>query len=154
MLTKPICIVMFLFTGLQLLAQQERSFHQNFTAEKYASVSINIPQEVTVEHWAGNTILTELSVEIYDVTPAVFKHFINEDRYSFTLEENGETAATIKYTVENRQPIRTREGEVYEFIRIRLLVPETFDISDPTKIVRQLEVEDAYVEPNDGTSEG
>lgn len=117
-------------------AQLSKVLHQSFEIGDVKTVSLNLVGEYEIEKWAGNTILTETSIEIYDAKPGIFNHFIKEGRYEIIADVQEATAALTSKDSE-RKSIRTKKGECYEFIKLKIFVPDDFNIDDPINLVRQ-----------------
>lgn len=133
-------LIIALLSTQTVNAQLSKVIHQTFDIDEAASVSINLYGEYEIEKWPGNTIMTETSIQIYDATPSILKHFIKAGRYEVEGEgDNDSYHLSSKDT--QRKAIRTKRGECYEFIKLRIFVPEDFDIVDQKKLVRVVEEE-------------
>ncbi|MEM9824227.1 MAG: hypothetical protein AAF985_24290 [Bacteroidota bacterium] len=117
-------------------AQLSQVLHQTFELDEIDAVSLNIVGEYEIEKWAGNTIMTETSVQIYDASPSIFKHFVREGRYEI-LGESADAGFKLSSKDVERKTIRTKRGDCYEFIKIRIFVPEDFDLVDNKNLVRR-----------------
>ena len=119
-------------------AQLTKVLHQTFEIDSVEKITLSLVGEYEVEKWAGNTILTETKIEIYDATKGIFKFFIEEKgRYDIVAEIDGMNA-TIFSNDSERRTIKNKETdkECYEFIRLKIFVPEDFNIDDPINLIR------------------
>ncbi len=121
-------------------AQLSQVIHQTFDIDEATSISLNLVGEYEIEKWPGNTIMTETSVQIYDATPSILKHFISAGRYEI-LGESTDDSYGLTAKDSERKAIQTRRGDCYEFIKMRVFVPEDFDVVDQKNLVRVIEEE-------------
>ena len=126
----------FLVISQLATAQLSKVLHQSFEIGDVKTVSLNLVGEYEIEKWAGNTILTETSIEIYDAKPGIFNHFVKEGRYEIIADVQ-EATATLTSKDRERKSIRTKKGECYEFIKLKIFVPDDFNIDDSINLVRQ-----------------
>ncbi|MEO1517814.1 MAG: hypothetical protein AAFV95_22530 [Bacteroidota bacterium] len=138
----------FLILGLSLLlfssasAQLSKTLHQNFELEGFANLQLDLEGEYQIEKWAGNTILTETIVEIFDATPAIFKHFIEAGRYEMEGLADEKTFQITSKDSE-RRPIRSKGGECYEFVKIRIFIPDDFEPDGEHRFTRPIKEDEA-----------
>ena len=123
-------IVLFftlLFSTFSLSAQLEKTIHQTFDVADFDAISIDLIGDTTkIVAWAGNTILTETKVKLYDASKSILTHFMEkEQRYAIQSDSIGQELKLVSVHTE-RKPIRTRSGECPEYINIRVFVPEDF----------------------------
>lgn len=121
-------------------AQLEKTIHQTFFIDDASSISVDlIGDSISIVPWAGNTILTETKVELYDASPSILAHFLEkEQRYAIEADT---TTSTLKLFSVNqeRKPIRTRTGECPEIVQIRVFYPDNFAKEGDTKLVKKEE---------------
>lgn len=121
--------ISFLFSFLFLFnlchAQLEESIHQSFEIDEINSISINLKGDVAIQTWAGNTILTETKVKLYDASPGILNHFVKLGRYEIEAKP---TSSNIYLTSKDiiRRPIRTKKGECYEEVKVQVFLPDDF----------------------------
>ncbi|MEM9917849.1 MAG: hypothetical protein AAF990_07125 [Bacteroidota bacterium] len=130
-----------LFLISSSFAQLSKTLHQNFPLEGFAELQVDVfGGQYEVEKWAGNTILTETVIEIFDASPAIFKHFLEAGRYEL---EGLADEKSFKLTSKDmqRKPIRSKNGECYEFVKIRLYIPEDFESAGENTYSRPIEEE-------------
>lgn len=119
-------------------AQLTKVLHQTFEIDSVDKVTLNLVGEYELEKWAGNNILTETKIEIYNTTPGTFKFLIKEKgRYDIVAEINGITGSLFSYDSE-RRAIKNKETgkECYEIIKVKIFVPDDFNIDDPVNLIR------------------
>ena len=117
-----------LTVSLSLSAQLEKTIHQTFDVADFNSISIDLIGDSTkVVSWAGNSILTETNVKLYDASTSILTHFMEkEQRYEIQADANGSDLRLTSVKKE-RKPIRTKNGECPENVTIRIFVPEDFE---------------------------
>ena len=122
-------IAMFLCFAVESInAQLTRTFHHSFEIDSIDNMALNLEGEYEISFWAGNTVLTETNVELYDASPNIFKHFIKVGRYNLEFAENGKNGV-VKHTQLNRKPIYTKEGQCWEVVKLKIFVPDSFEKS-------------------------
>ena len=132
-----------LLTALSILfftqlsqAQIEKVVHQTFDLGDNKSISLGIVGEVQVVPWAGNTIMTETRIEIYDASPSIFNHFLEvERRYEIEADTTGNQFKLYSFDQE-RKAIKTKNGTCPEIVEIKVYVPEEFHQQDELTLVR------------------
>lgn len=115
----------YFFSVFQTSAQV---IHQSFDMgeRKSITVSIDIPYEV--ETWPGNTILTETKVQMENISPSILKHFIKQGRYEI-VEQASDNSIELKLKELDRRPIRTKNGDAVETIKMKIFVPENCSVN-------------------------
>jgi len=137
-------IVFFSFFVAQIAsAQLSKVLHQTFEIDSVKNLTINLVGEYKLEKWAGNSILTETKIEIYNTTAGTFKYLIEEKkRYEIVAEINGMTA--ILFSFDSKRPaIKNKKigEECLEIIKVKIFVPDDFNLDDPVNLVRMTEPE-------------
>ena len=118
-------------------AQLEKNIHKTFSVDSIHNLTLNFSGEVKIEKWAGNMILTETNVKLYDAGSPVLKYFIEKGRYDLALTKNG-AEGELASIDQRLAPIRTKNGECYEIVTIKLLVPEEFEMSNDNLLIRKM----------------
>ena len=107
-------------------AQVEETIHQTFELDDVKAVKLEIPGEYEIIPWASSSILTETHVKLYQASPAILKHFVEEaKRYSFKLELN-EGTAILKAEDMEREPIKIRGITLTEVVIQKIYLPDNF----------------------------
>ena len=129
-----------LFTS-DLSAQVRKILHQSFEIESTNTVNLDLAGEYEIVHWAGNAILVETSIELYSASRAIFEAFKEDGRYEVEAETNNDQ--TILQSIDKeRRPIRNKnKEECFEIIKVRVLIPEDFDVQDQKTLIRKTPVE-------------
>lgn len=144
----PLLSAMLLFAATAN-AQLQKILHQSFDIEEVTAISLDLHGEYEIEKWAGNTILTETHVQIYDATPSILRFFVENGRYDIEGSFSNETSFAMVSKDKVRKSLKTKEGECYEFIKVRILVPEDFTILDQKQLVKNTEQEELPVTSKD-----
>ena len=135
---KHFLLITLMFCAIApVAAQLEKTIHQTFELDERNSITIDlISDSTTVVPWAGNTILTETKVRLYDASPSILTHFMEkEQRYAIEMDTSGQTL--LLYSVKKeRKPISTRSGDCPEHVNIRVFVPEEFEKQTGNNFVR------------------
>ncbi len=124
-------------------AQLSKVIHQTFEIDSIDNLTINLVGEYELVKWAGNTILTETKVEIYNTTVGIFKFFIEEKkRYEIVADLNGANGTLFSFDSKRPTIKNNKTGEEsYEMIKVKIFVPDDFNLEDPVNLVRMTEPE-------------
>jgi hypothetical protein len=129
------------FFTINLDAQVRKILHQSFEIESSNTVSFDLAGEYEFVKWAGNAILVESSIELYSASRAIFNAFKEEGRYDVQSEVTGDVI-TLRSTDKERLPIRNKDKEeCFEIVKVRVLIPEDFEIQDQNTIIRKTPIE-------------
>jgi hypothetical protein len=109
-----------------LWAQNEKVIHQTFDLNGITQLTIDLVGEVEVELWAGDNALAETKIQIWDAPPHVLKFFIEEKKRYEVLEVRNGEAMSLSANDPIRDPIRYKGNTCFETIRLRLLIPDSF----------------------------
>lgn len=129
--------IIFLFTLVTIgaKAQLARTFHQSFDMGEIKKVAMMLRDSLEVQPWAGNTVMTETTVEMENAEPAFLDGLIKEGRYQLKAEKKGDgMIINPLYTKKNK--IKTKTGiEIFEKVRVRIYVPEVAQVVNIDGIV-------------------
>ena len=124
-----LCTLIYLFCSVpNSHAQFEKVIHQSFELGDRKDITLDIALPYEVETWAGNTILTETKVQLFNIPQSILGHFIKMGRYEI-VEASNETSINLKLKEVDRRPIRTKNGECIEKVNIRIFVPEDCQVT-------------------------
>lgn len=127
--------------SLDLQAQVRKILHQSFEIESSNSVSLDLTGEYEIVEWAGNAILVESSIELYSASRAIFEAFKEDGRYDVEAEAAGDQT-TLRSVDKVRRPIRNKKKEeCFEIIKVRILIPEDFEVKDQKTLIRTEPIE-------------
>ena len=115
-------------------AQLEKILHATYEVDSLETISLEIAGEYVIEKWAGNMILAETTVKLYDGSKNILKHFIDNGRYDLVLSMEGKNAK-LSSSITRNNPIRTKNGECYELTFTKLLVPEDYRVENNNMLV-------------------
>ncbi|HFA51103.1 MAG TPA: hypothetical protein ENJ95_18985 [Bacteroidetes bacterium] len=138
-MTKKIFFSAFFSFCLATLSfsQLEKTIHQTFDVSQSNAISFDLVSDSTViVPWAGNNVLTETKIELYDASPSILKHFIEKDQRYAIQADSTSGVFRLSSVKMKREPIRTKNGECYENVQIRLFVPDDFELQGKNKLVR------------------
>lgn len=117
-------------------AQVKKIVHQSFEIEGIDNVKLDLAGDYEVVTWAGNSILIETNIELYSASRDIYNHFKKEGRYDVEADTST-NLIVLKSLDKERKPIKTSKGECFEIVRVRILIPEDFNILDKTSLVRK-----------------
>jgi len=113
-----------LAVGLQ--AQFARTLHSSIEVGEAGEILIDIAGDVVVEPWAGNTVLVETQVKMYNASKGIFVYYVETaGRYDVVHELSGSRLRV--YSMDGqRKPIQSKRGLSTEEVRTRVFIPSNF----------------------------
>ncbi len=143
---KPFIIAFLVFCSSSVIqAQVKKILHQSFEIEEVDNIKLNLAGEYEIVTWAGNSILIETNIELYSASRDIYNFFKEKGRYDVEADTSGSVIHLNSVDME-RKPIRTKKGECFEIIRVRVLIPEDFNIIDQLTLARK---EPSPIDTND-----
>lgn len=127
MKTYGMAFLFLLIGSLSLSAQLKHTQHQTFQLDSINQVQINLVDPFTVETWAGNQLMTETQVQLYQASESVLQFFLKNDRYSIVTDSAATNMMSLLSKDTERKRIRTKFGECEERIAVRIFVPKNFE---------------------------
>lgn len=106
-------------------AQMERTIYQVFPADSVPTIAIDIPGTYEIVAWAGDNIMTETKIQVWNASPDIVKFLIENGRYQLAADKK-EQALTIEAKLKERKPIKTPRGECTEIITLKIFVPDMY----------------------------
>ncbi|MFN0216347.1 MAG: hypothetical protein ACKVT2_18970 [Saprospiraceae bacterium] len=135
---QPLLLSLFflLAAGNIVQAQMERTMYQVFEVDSAQTVQFEVAEkdEYDVLPWAGNSILLETNIKIWDASREILGQLIKDGRYDFTTDSTvAPNAKQVKIFTKNsnRKPLKRLDGQkCLEIVVTKIFVPDTFYISD------------------------
>ena len=135
----PLFLLLFLVVSYSADAQLVKTIHQTFSLDEAASVNLDLQGDVEIETWAGNAVMTETKIELYDATPAVLKYFVEElGRYEIEAQAQGEGLALVSKD-KTRRSIQYKGQQCYETTKTKVFVPDTYEVVSDTQLRKKAE---------------
>ena len=107
--------------------QFSKTVHHTFEADDARVIAIELAGSVSVEPWAGNTVLVQTDIRLYNASKGIFTYFVEQvGRYEVLSSLTGETLNIVSKDPE-RDVILSKSGEVVEEIIVKVLVPDDFE---------------------------
>jgi len=130
-----------LLTSLLLLvfnniaqAQMERTMYQVFEVDSAQTVHFEVAGEYDVLPWAGNSILVETNVQIWEASREILAELIKIGRYDLVADSSTvPNPKQVRIFTKNleRKPIKRLDGQkCLEIAVTKIFVPDTFYISE------------------------
>lgn len=107
-------------------AQLKHIQHETFLLDTLDQVHINVVDPFVVEHWAGNRVMTETQVQLYQASENVLEFFRKQGRYNIQQDTSRKDALVLFSQDTERKPLRTKHGDCEERIKVRIFLPENF----------------------------
>ncbi len=108
----------------------KRTIYEAFEVDSAAAVLLDLVgfTDIEVTAWAGNTVLTEVNIEVWDASPEIVDFFVEQGRYKFAVERKGEEVH-VASQVRERKVIKTKlsgPSGCQERINLRVFVPDNY----------------------------
>lgn len=136
---------LFLFGASLAHAQMERTMYQVFEVDSAQVVNLDVAGEYEILAWAGNSILVETNVQIWEASREILTHLIKSGRYDLTTDSSAAPNATeIRIFTKNleRKPIKRLDGQkCLEIAVTKIFIPDTFIASEDRKQLTRKEKE-------------
>ena len=111
-------------------AQMERTVYQVFEVDSIQTVTLDIVGFTYPElHvWAGNSILTEANIQVWDASPEIVSYLIEKGRYAFESEKTAD-ALRVFTKIRKREDIKLpgMQKKCVEQTTIKVFVPDIYD---------------------------
>ncbi len=130
-------LALALFLASYSYGQLEKTLHQTFALDEKTMVNFDLYGEYTLVPWAGNNILVETKIQLYNSSASILKHFIEKDlRYQVDADTSAKQTLRLVSHDKKRATLRTRAGvESTEIVETRVFVPENYVIRDDKTLV-------------------
>lgn len=130
-------ITALLLNALPGQAQMERTMYQVFEIDSAQTVNLDVVGVYEIHTWAGNSILVEANIQIWDASPEILGFLIKEGRYDLTTDSTAApNAKEIRIFTKNkeRKPIKRPDGQkCLEIATTKIFIPDVFLVSEDKK---------------------
>ena len=131
-------LILCLGFGASASAQFSKTVHHTFPAEGISAISIDIAGNVAVESWAGDAVLVQTDIRLFNASKGIFTYLVEQsNRYGVEALVSGQSMA-VASTQKQRDPIMTKKGQCTEEINVKVLVPKSFTGSGTGPYTREL----------------
>ncbi len=124
-------------------AQMERTMYQVFNVDSAKTISLDIVGIYEIHTWAGNSILIENNIQIWDASREILGYLIKNGRYDVTMDSSaGPTPVEMKiYTkIKERKPIKRPDGQkCLEIATAKIFIPDVFLVSEDKRVLTRKE---------------
>ena len=86
--------------------------------------------------WAGDHILTETNIQLYEASEGILEHFLKIGRYEMVIDSTEGRFSLVSKDKERRS-VKTSKGECYEFVNTKVFVPDAYGIVDKNNLIRK-----------------
>ncbi len=130
MLLRLFPLACLLALALSASAQMERTVYQVFEVDSSQTVTLDIVGFTYPElHvWAGNNILTEANIQVWEASPEIVNYLIDQGRYAFETEKSGDTLR-IYTKVRKREDIKLpgMHSKCVEQTTVKVFIPDIYE---------------------------
>ncbi|MEN0002951.1 MAG: hypothetical protein AAF798_02360 [Bacteroidota bacterium] len=123
----------FLLVGLLLgftttvWGQHVKVLHNSFQLDSLKMLSVDFLGTYEVEPWAGDAVLVETTIKLYDASSGILEYLIENERYKIDADTIDETGLHLFSVKKERKIVRTSKGESREEVKVRVFLPDTFN---------------------------
>jgi hypothetical protein len=118
----------FFAAATAVFGQMERTFYQSYEIDSAKSINLDLTPDYDLQAWAGNTILIETHIQLFEASPAILDYFIKHGRYEIKMDKSP-LEVSLRALLPDRKPIRTAHGDCTEVATVKIFVPDTFNWS-------------------------
>ena len=140
-------VLILLCCSTSLFGQLRKVIHATFDTEQSTSINFDIYDEYEVQLWAGDNIMIETTVKLYEGSAGILKFFIEQGRYEIEGKLEGEVLAMVSKDKE-RRPIKTKNGECFEQVNHKIFLPDNFVQNDDNNWLREVDAPDKITKDN------
>lgn len=124
-------ILLFFTTfSLHVSAQMERTVYQVFEVDSIQTVLLDIVGFTYPElHvWAGNNILTEANIQVWEASPEIVNYLIEQGRYAFDSEKKDD-ALRVFTKIRKREDIKLpgMKTKCVEQTTVKVFIPDIYE---------------------------
>ncbi len=137
-----------LTTGTLCHAQLKKTLHTTFELpDSSRQLVFDFYDNYTVVPWAGNTVMTEANIHMYQSSAAILQFFIDKGRYDFELQMTGADSSAVVLAAKDQKRLAIKSGDkqAYEAIEVRVYIPDSFQQSDTHTWTRTIAPNNAHI---------
>lgn len=129
---KVFAIAALLLSVNSTYAQLQKTIHKTFPLDSAETVELDLyGDDYVIETWAGDNILTETKIKLYNASKNILNFFLERGRYEIQGKME-ESILILTSKNKNRPPIKNKDLECHEVISLRIFMPDTFAESGAT----------------------
>ncbi len=121
------------FCATSVFSQLKKTIHQTVDLSRSISVNLALSGNYELVHWPGNHFLIETNIELYDASKFLLKHLIDQGRYEVVYNDG--VSASLDWKDKQRRKIMYKDKECYEESKVKIYIPDFFEIINPTTLV-------------------
>ncbi|MEN0047561.1 MAG: hypothetical protein AAF806_10930 [Bacteroidota bacterium] len=132
--------ILFLLSSSVAFTQFRRVLHKTFELKKAPEINLDLTgDQVVIENWSGDVILTETTVRIETGSNSMLNHFTEQGRYEILSTDPDSTVIMVVTSkVKDREDIKIRrwtdddmnEVSISESVHIKVFIPEEYEHVD------------------------
>jgi len=124
-------------------AQFRKVLHKTFELKKAPEINLDLTgDEVVIENWSGDVVMTETTVHIEKGSNSMLNHFTEQGRYEILSTDPDSTVImVITSKVKDREEIKIRkwieeemnEVSISETVHVKVFIPEEYEHLDESR---------------------
>ena len=123
-------LLFFTTLSLRVSAQMERTVYQVFEVDSIQTVVLDIVGFTYPElHvWAGNNILTEANIQVWEASPEIVNYLIEQGRYAFDSEKKDDVLRVFT-KIRKREDIKLpgMKTKCVEQTTVKVFIPDIYE---------------------------
>lgn len=132
MIRRSLVALFFFALSGAVSAQMERTVYQVFEVDSVQTVTLDIVNFTypEIHIWAGNNILTEANIQIWDASPEIVNFLIEKGRYAFDSEKTGENLHIFS-KIRERADVKLpgMRSKCVEQTTLKVFVPDIYEFN-------------------------
>ncbi len=134
---KLIAVLSFFLLSMNIAsAQLEKTIHQTFDLQDAQTISLDLVGEYSIIPWAGDKVMTETKIELYDATPSILDHFVEKEERYLIKADTSQAAFHLYSANKKRDIIKTKTRQCMEVVQVKVYVPDSYEIRNGNTLVR------------------
>ena len=135
LVNRIIATIALLFVVQLGFAQLQKTIHKTFQIDSAEVITLELYGEYQIETWAGDNILTETKIQVFNASKTILNFLLENGRYDIKMELLEKTLL-LQSKYQNRTPIKTKVGESKEVVNLRIFIPDTFVASGNNRWIK------------------
>jgi hypothetical protein len=116
----------FIALAVPAQAQMERTVYQIFPSDSVKTISLDLVGQYELIPWAGDNVLAETHIKIWNASPDILEYLIEKGRYELQ-EGRDEVQLQLSAKDKKRKTLKNRDGIwCEEQVSLKLFVPDFY----------------------------
>lgn len=136
---KNILTLVIVSFGLIVNAQVKRTVHQTFELEdENTQVIFDIYDDFETEAWSSNNIMIVTTIVLESGAQHLLDIYVKQGRYDIEALDEGKVKKLVSKD-KVRMGMKYKDQVVYEIIKMKMYIPDNYEIQGDNRLVRKVE---------------